>query len=637
MVCVTLSTKSNTGWLLPIDHDAAYEVCDIPRERRVAWLKWALEESPAKLMGQNLKFDMGYVRAVLGINPRRPVMDVYIAHHLLDEEASKNKGNALKVMARKYTDMGDYEQAAMRAAGGEKAFYANMKSSPLEAGEYLINGSLKAVSFEETMTYYAVSDVDAVLRIAEVLMPRLEEENLLSVLSLEMHKTMMLTDLEVAGARIDWEYLESLKTAFPQEMDVILDEVRTYPQVALAARYHSQNKKKPSGIEPFNINSPAQVSTLVFDVLDLPAVGKKTQAGKDSTGKDNVAEWLEMLEPDSDAAKILTDIQRWKQLSKLYSGYIAPMETFMGVDGRIHTRFNQGLVATWRRSSQNPNLQLLPRNDDDAARSEEDTIGKGSIKRLFLGGHPGWWVAEADYSQIELRVAGLISQDKGFIENYMNGEDLHSRTACEVFGVHPDDLKKEQRTAAKWINFGILFGMEVPGLARKLRIPKNEADRRIKAFWKAYPQFDEWTKMTIEKLHEDHFVESMFGHRRHLPNVAAVDSAVAAHAERQGSNFPIQCTASNLTMYAEMFINDLFKEEGMLSYCFGQVHDSIWITGPPAERDKALTIVKLVMENPGFPFLTGEDPRWPLSIPIVADVNVGMNLRDLSPWEMPAH
>jgi DNA polymerase-1 len=445
----------------------------------------------------------------------------------------------------------------------------------------------------------------------------------------------MLTDLEVVGARIDWDYHATLQTAFPQQMDVILSEVRGYPQVALASRYHGQHKKKPTEGEPFNINSPVQVSTLVFDVLGLPAVGKKTKAGKDSTGKDNVAEWLEMLEPGSDAADILTKIQRWKQLSKLYSGYIEPLPSFMGRDGHIHTRFNQGFVATWRLSSQEPNLQQLPRNDDAAA-SEEDSIGKGSIKRMFIGGQPGWWVAEADYSQIELRTAGLISQDKGFIENYERGEDLHSRTACEIFNVHPDDLQKAQRSAAKTINFGILFGMEAPALARRLRISIREAERMIKAFWTAYPGFDSWVKGTTEFLREHHYVESMFGHRRHLPNVAARDSGISSHAERQGFNFPIQCTASNLTMYAEMFINDIFKEEEMQSYCFGQVHDSVWLTGPPSERDKALTIVKVVMENPGFPFLIGDDPRWPVPVPIVADVNVGMNLRDLKPWTMPS-
>lgn len=621
VVCVSLSTAPNSAWLLLVDHDDADAVCDIPRERRVEWLRWALEKSPADLMGQNLKFDMGYIRATLDIHPRRPVMDVYIAHHLLDEEGSKNQANSLKVMARKYTDMGDYEQPAIRAAGGEKAFYSGMKSAPLEADNP-----------EETMVHYACADADAVLRIAAVLMPRLKEENLLPVLSLEMHKTMMLTDLEVAGARIDWDYHASLQAAFPAEMDGILASVREFPQVALAERYHAQNKKKPTEPQPFNINSPAQVGTLVFDVLGLPSVGKKTPAGRDSTGKESVSEWLEMLDPGSDASLILTKIQRWKQLAKLNSGYVEPLPTFRGRDGKIHTRFNQGFVATWRLSSQDPNLQQLPRNDDAAA-GDKDAIGKGSIKRMFIGGEPGWWVAEADYSQIELRTAGLISQDDGFIDNYVRGEDLHSRTACEIFGVHPDDLQKTQRTAAKTINFGILYGMDAPALARRLRITMSEAERMVKAFWTAYPGFDRWVKETTEFLREHHYVESMFGHRRHLPNVSARDSAVAAHAERQGFNFPIQCTASNLTMYAEMFINDILKEEGLRSYCFGQVHDAIWLTGPPEEQHVALTIVKVVMENPGFPFLIGADPRWPRVVPIVADVSVGPNLRDLQPWD----
>lgn len=621
VVCVSIATQKNTGWLLLIDHDRADEVCAIPRSERIDWLKWLLESSPASLFGQNLKFDMGYVRVVLGIHPRTPAMDVYIAHHLLDEDASKNRGNALKVMARKYTDMGDYEQPAIRRAGGEQAFYDGMKSSYVEPED--------GVSFEETMTYYACADVDSVLRIAEVLLPRLEAENLLPVLSLEMHKTMMLTDLEVSGASIDWDYHGTLATAFPEEMERILAIIREYPQVKLAAHYYAQGRKTPREAEPFNVNSPAQVSTLVFDVLNLPA-GKKTKAGKDSTGKESVQEWLEMLEPGSDAYTILTELMRYKQLSKLNSAYVEPLPTYRGVDGKIHTRFNQGFVATWRLSSQSPNLQQLPRNDDGAS---SEGIGKGSIKRMFVGGKPGWWVAEADYSQIELRVAGLISQDKGFIENYRNNEDLHSRTACSIYGVSPENLEKAQRTAAKIVNFGILFGMNAPALSRQLRTSMKEAERMISIFWETYTGFSAWVKQTEEFLRKNHYVESMFGHRRHLPNVAARDLGLAVHAERQGVNFPIQCTASNLTMYAETFICQIFRENGMESYCFGQVHDSIWVTGPPHEREEALAIVKTVMENPGFPFLTGEDPRYPLAVPIVADVNVGMNLRDLEKWE----
>lgn len=185
------------------------------------------------------------------------------------------------------------------------------------------------------------------------------------------------------------------------------------------------------------------------------------------------------------------------------------------------------------------------------------------------------------------------------------------------------------RTAAKIINFGILYGMAAPALAEKIGSSKKQAEKMIAAFFETYTGFASWAKATREFLQEHHYVEGMFGHRRHLPNVVALDRGVREEAFRAGQNFPIQNTASCLTAYCQMFLDNVLTEDGFLSNTFGQVHDSIWTTGPMEESEAVLPLIPLVMESSGFPFLEGKDPRWPRPVPIAADVKWGYNLRDL--------
>lgn len=640
VVCVQLSTKTHTGWLLPFKHKEREEgKIYVPVEKFVTVLRNLLEKPGGlPLIGQNLKFDMGYIKTNLGINARTAAFDTYIAHHLLYESESQYGGNGLKEMAWKFTDMGGYEEHCEREfATSEKKFYEVMQTVPLEPEP--------GKNPKACLSYYACADVDVALRVMDALMPKLEEEELFDVLKLEHKKQDLLMMMEQRGAAVDWDYHAEMMKAFPKQLETIAERLRDFPEVRQAEEIYPTKRaviKRKSGdrlqpVEPFNANSAAQVRLLCYDILNLPPNPDFiTDAGEFSTRREVIDGWLAKLPKKAIARIIVELIVQGKRTAKLYGTYIKPLEEYRGRDGRIHTVYNQGRVVTGRLSSQRPNLQQLPRDDEKVREGE---VGKGSIKRLYVGGKPGWFVLEADYSQIELRIAALISQDATMIANYERGEDLHSRTASKVYNVPMPELLERlkngdteagrMRTASKIVNFGIIYGMGAAALADKIGETKNKAQRMIDAYFEGYPGFAEWVRQTKRFAMEKGYVTGLFGHRRHLPEVYSSDRGVQAEALRYAVNFPIQNTASCLTAYAETGMDDIFRGEGMQTYCFGQVHDSVWVTGPPEEKDAAIEIVKFSMENMPFDFLHGKRPGLPRPVPIAADVKVGLNLRDL--------
>ena len=651
VVCVQISTKPHTGWLLPFHHKERQEgKVEISIEDLTEWLRTVLEKPKPNvagaallpegkpLVGQNLKFDMGYIKANLDINARTPAFDCYLAHHLLYEDESQFGGNGLKAMAWKFTDLGGYEEFCEKEfATSEKKFYEVMQTVPLEP--------VPGKDPRACLMHYACADVDVSLRVMDALAPKIQEEELEHVLTLELKKQDLLMIMEFNGAAIDWPYHSEMMKAFPAQLELIAEKLREFPEVQEAEKLYPTKRakvKKKTGEElqkptPFNANSPNQVRLLCYEVLKLPPNEKFiTDKGEYSTRKEVVEGWLAFLPKKAVARSIVNYIVQGKRTSKLFGTYIKPLNTFKGRDGRIHTRYNQGRVVTGRLSSENPNLQQLPRDDEKLA---DGWVGKGNIKRLYVGGRPGWYVLEADYSQIELRIAALISQDPIMLANYERGEDLHARTASGVYKIPFPTLLKlleagdqeasRKRSASKIVNFGIIYGMQAGALSEKIGETKRKAQKMIDGYFDTYEQFGKWVQQTRQFAQRHGYVTGLFGHRRHLPNVYASDQGIREEALRQAVNFPIQNTASCLTAYAEGMIQNILEEDGFQSYCFGQVHDSVWLTGPMEERDQVAELVKFVMENTGFGFLEGEHPALSRTVPIIADVKVGTNLRDL--------
>lgn len=652
VVCVQFSTKPHTGWLVPLRHKEGFYELPYTRselDNAEDLIKWILEESGKPLVGQNLKFDMGYVQANLNIQPRTPAFDCMIAHHLLFENESQSGGNGLKRMAWKFTDMGGYEAGVERAYGGPKDWYKNMRSIPLEAPE----GS----DPEECLMYYACGDVDVCLRVQDHLQPLLEKENLTELLQLELKLQDLLVSMENHGAAVDWEYHAEMMEAFPAQQKRIAEMLRGFPEVQNTEieypKRRAPKKKTVKSVaedgtkhsvvtevyqdpEPFNANSPNQVRLLCYDILELPKNDKwiNDKTGEYSTKKDVVDSWLAKLPAKCVARDIVELIVKGKRTSKLYGTYIEPLSGLAGRDGKIHTRYNMARAVTSRLTSENPNLMQLPRDDE---KIPEGWVGKGNIKRLYVGGKPGWWVNESDYSQIELRIAAMVSQDQLMLDNYDLGQDLHSRTCCGLFGYEYEDLLDrlqegdkeagERRTKSKTINFTILYGAGDGQIADKTGTSKREAAKLRMGWFEVYSGFSQWVKETRAHAADYGFVKGLFGHIRHLPNVYANDEGVREEAFRQAVNFVVQNTASKMCAYSEMFASQLMLEDCMESYPFMQVHDSIVSTGPEEEKMPAALLIKEVMENLPFEFLIPGKvyARVP---PIKADVKIGPNLRD---------
>lgn len=696
VVCVQFSTAPGNGWLVPVDHEECAEWGDesLDREERVEIVRELLESPSAPpLRGQNLKYDTGFVRQVLKIEPRRPVFDCYIAHHLLREDESVTGGNGLKEMAWKYTALGGYEEAAERKYPG---FYAMMHRVPLS-----------------DLLGYACGDTDVSLRVEDALWPKLVEEGLQDVLQLELEKQDFLVEMELVGAYIDWDYNADLCRRFPEQQAAILRQLRAFPevkqaesllrrrliakdcdkllkqiadlQVELAAALSSGapagvvsrkrrsvelRKRQLAQLEAtapefeFNPNSPDQMSLLIFEVLGLPPLRDfMTAKGQaPSTAKGAIAQWCSDLPKASPARQILETATREKRLTKIFGTYIKPLPELRGTDGRVHTTFNQGRVVTWRLSSEGPNFQNLPR-DDEALSGDE--VGKGDVKRQFAA-PPGWWVAEADYAQVELRIAALLSQDPVMLRCFQaipsdpKGVDLHRLLASRAFpvsrelremvtgwledrGVDGDavaaalaaEIDKVTRTRAKMVNFGFIYGRTAASIAKaNPDISLKTAEKFVTEAQQLFRGYIRWTEDQIKFLRAHGYTESLFGHRRHQPNIDMLERELRGEAMRAGYNHPVQCTASNLNIYAGMLTNQFYRRERLASRVFGQVHDSLWVTGPDVERDDALIILRTVMENMDFPWLRGEDLRFPVSVPILADLKVGRNLRDLEPIDL---
>lgn len=287
--------------------------------------------------------------------------------------------------------------------------------------------------------------------------------------------------------------------------------------------------------------------------------------------------------------------------------------------------------------------------------AQEIKPNKGCIKRQLVPHKPGWWIGEADYAQIELRIAALVSQDELMLRCFNEGVDMHrllaSRAfpvsqrvrdsvtayikdrgvgAAEVNAILKEAISKEQRTDSKGINFGFIYGIGAVAVNKKYpQISLDQAKRFLRECNDLYRDYVAWAKSMERVVREEGVITSLFGHRRHMENFSIAEPDRQAEMIRQAVNFPIQCTASNLTIYAGMWADQIIQERGYQTRLIGQVHDSIWATGPQEEKIPALRLLQDVMEHMPFDWLYGKDPRFPRGVPIVAEVKTGPNLADL--------
>lgn len=429
----------------------------------------------------------------------------------------------------------------------------------------------------------AEQQAETTLAIVEMLRPQIDSQELTGVYrEIDLPLAPVLAHLEMTGIRVDTEVLAELSVRLSGRIEAIAQQIYD-----LAGH-------------PFNINSPQQLGKVLFEEMSLPAPVKYGKGKTISTA----ADVLESLAPGYPVAQLVLD---YRQLAKLKGTYIDALPLLIRPEtGRVHTTFNQAGAATGRLSSSNPNLQNIP------IRTEEGR----EIRAAFVP-EPGWDLVVADYSQIELRLLAHMSEDPVLVQAFNSHEDIHTRTAAEVFKVDPQFVTPNMRRSAKAVNFGIVYGQTPFGLAQTLCIDRKEAELYIRRYFERYSGVREFIDRTIAEVRQTGVAKTLLGRRRPIPDMQSRNPAARSFAERTAVNTPLQGTAADLIKLAMIRIAQLLKKRKMQSRMLLQVHDELVFEAPVEERERLRELVKREMET-----------VYPLRVPLVVDVGHGPNWRD---------
>ena len=444
-------------------------------------------------------------------------------------------------------------------------------------GAYLRNPQEKSYALAQ----FAREDAAGVLSLAKKQEKELREEGMLQLMQeVEMPLLYVLFDMEQAGFRVDGQALSALGAEFSKEAEELKEEVY-----------------RLTGVRGFNLNSPQQLGKVLFEDLDLPH-GKKTSRGY-STDADTLEKLL-------GKHPCIAPILKYRQVVKLNSTYIDALLRKMDVSGRVHTSFDQTGTATGRISSSEPNLQNIP------VRTE---MGR-EIRKAFIV-NPGCVLADADYSQIELRVMAHFSGDAAMVDAFQKGQDIHTRTAAEVYGVPMDQVTRDMRSSAKAVNFGLVYGISEFGLARNIGVSRREAADFIARYFLRYPGVKKYMDEAVKKGYEQGYAVTMMGRRRQLPELKSGNVNVRSFGERAAMNTPVQGTAADIIKLAMVRVHDALKKEGLKARLILQVHDELLIEAPREEEETVSRILRECMEQ-----------VYALKVPLVAEVKTGESWYD---------
>lgn len=439
--------------------------------------------------------------------------------------------------------------------------------------------SMECVSVDEA-TAYACDDAYATLELTKFWQTNLDEKELKLLYEVEVPVALVLAQMEYDGVAIDVEYLKTLSDELTTK---ILDLESKIFEIA--------------GMS-FNVNSPKQVGEVLFDKLQVAT--KKKKRGK--TAYSTSAEVLEELAEENVICEYLLAHRKFSKLKSTYTDSLPQL--LSRKDGRIHTSYNQTVTTTGRLSSSNPNLQNIPIRTEEGNKIRQAFITQDKENGLLIS---------ADYSQIELRLLAHCSRDENLIEAFCSGEDVHTKTAANVFEVPIEAVTKDMRYKAKAVNFGIIYGQSKYGLAKALGIAPFAAEMFIEKYFATYPGVREYMQSTIRFAHEHGYVETIFGRKRHLLNdLASPNNQIREFAERAAINQPLQGTAADLIKMAMIELDNKLKENKLKSKMIMQVHDELILEVPSSEFEQVKTLTIDAMEL-----------KQPLLVPLVVDVNYG--------------
>ena len=419
--------------------------------------------------------------------------------------------------------------------------------------------------------------------LAALLLPEIVREDLKRLYDeVELPLSAVLADVEAVGVRIDPSILARMSGEFEKELTTLTQEIYN-----LAG-------------QPFDVDSPKQLGEILFEKLKLPGGRKLKKSGQYSTE-------ASVLEALAEKHKLPQKIMDYRTRAKLKSTYIDALPKFINPEtGRLHTSFNQTVARTGRLSSSNPNLQNIPIGDEFGLR----------IRSAFVA-EPGWRLISADYSQIELRVLAHMAEDPLLMEAFSRNEDIHSRTALEVFGVPPGLQTHEHRRMAKAINYGVIYGLSSFGLAGRTGTSKTEAQQYIDAYFRRYRKVKEFLDGLVEEARKTGRVRTLFGRLRPIPEINSQDAPARNRAEREAMNTPLQGTAADLMKLAMVKVHARLQQESMRTRMILSVHDELVFEAPEAELDKAREVVKAEMEG-----------AYPMRVPLKVDLGVGQNWKE---------
>ncbi|HFC6797927.1 TPA: DNA polymerase I [Neisseria meningitidis] len=564
LVGISIAFQAGEAIYIPVGHSltAAPEQLDL--QDVLGRLKPHLENPALKKIGQNLKYDQ-HVFANYGIALNGIAGDAMLASYIIESHL----GHGLDELSERWLGLETITYESLCGKGAKQIGFADVAIGQA--------------------TEYAAQDADFALRLEAHLRAQMDAKQLEMYEKMELPVAQVLFEMERNGVQIDRAELARQSA----ELGV---ELMKLEQEAYAA----------AG-QPFNLNSPKQLQEILFDKMGIPTKGlKKTAKGGISTNE----AVLEQLAPDYPLPKI---ILQNRSLAKLKSTYTDKLpEMISPKDGRVHTTYAQAVAITGRLASNNPNLQNIPIRTAEGRR----------VRRAFTAPQ-GSVIVSADYSQIELRIMAHLSGDKTLIAAFQNGEDVHRRTAAEVFGIAPENVSSEQRRYAKTINFGLIYGMGQYGLAKSLGIDNISAKNFIDRYFARYPGVAEYMQRTKEQAAAQGFVETLFGRRLYLPDIRNKNTNARAGAERAAINAPMQGTASDLIKRAMIDVSRWLSEceaspwdELLQSKLIMQVHDELVLEVVETELD-------FVKEK--LPHIMAKVDGGLLDVPLVAEVGVGEN------------
>ena len=520
LVGLSFATDPGRAWYIPVGHR---EGDQLPLEEILAQVKPLMEDAELSKCAHNANFDM-MVLANYGINVQNVSFDTMVAAHLLSRNQIGLKNLSLDVLG--------------------------IEMQPITE---LIGRGTRQKTFDqvpiEDATPYAAADADMTARLHGRLGPLIEQQNLASLMNdIEMPLTPVLVRMQRQGIKVDVGMLHEMARDLNEQMHQT--EMELYESIG----------------HTVNINSPQQLSDLLFNEIGLPKT-KRTKTGYSTDA--NSLENLKGLHP------VVDKILDYRQTSKLKSTYVDTLPELINPDtGRIHTSYNQVGSATGRMSSSDPNLQNIP------IRTE---LGR-QVRRAFMAEDaPDWVLFSADYSQIELRVLAHLSQDPELLEAFRRGEDIHAATASLMNDVPINEVTSDQRRIAKVLNFGVIYGLSAHGISQQTEFSREEGARFIEAYFNKYPAIAGYLDEVKAKTRETQYVETLCGRRRYMPDVNASNANVRHAAERMAINMPIQGTAADIMKLAMIRVHDRLDRENLRAKMLLQVHDELVFEVPREE------------------------------------------------------